>query len=287
MSGEEDGSTVTHQVSWKRRGLYAAVRAVVVLLIGAVVYPLVIPYNHAVRSRLAQMVPASTGLAAYDKAKPQAGEQADNATGLAAVTAAAKKSPGGTGIYSVEWSPNQTSGAGVIAFLLPDSKTAATALAQIRSQQLAPGSYTSDQLKRVSTFTVAGVPGSAGSVYQPTAKKGGPPGLAVAAFRYGRVVAVAEVANSDDATVRPDTLKLAGTEVAKLHSLGTGFTLEETVNPTLPTVLWGVGAVVLALLVALIPLERHRRALERQRAYEAEMANKIVVGRQVIAKHRR
>lgn len=287
MSGEEDGTTVTPQVSWKRRALYGALRAVVVLLIGAVIYPQIIPYHHALRSRLARMVPARTGLAAYDKAKPQAGEQADNATGLAAVTAAAKKSPGGTGIYSIEWSPNKTSGAGVIAFLLPDQKSAAAALAQIRTQQLAAGSYTSDQLKRVSTFTVAGVAGSAGSLYQPTAKKGGPPGLAVAAFRYGRVVAVTEVANSDDATVKPDTVELAGTEAAKLRSLGTGFTLEETVNPTLPTIVWGAAVVVLALLVALVPLERHRRALRRQQAYEAEMANKVVVGRQVIAKHRR
>lgn len=286
MSGEEGDEQVAHQVSWKRRILYAAVRAVVVLLIGAVVYPLVIPYNHAVRSRLALMVPKKSGLAAYDKAKPQAGPQADNATGLAAVTSAAAKSPGGTGIYSIEWSPNQTSGAGVIAFLLPDSKTATTALAQIKTQQLAPGSYTSDQLKRVSTFTLTAVPASAGSVYHPTATKGGPPGLAVVAFRYGRVVAVAEVANSDTAAVQADTEKLAATEVANLHAIGSGFTLEETVNPVLATSVWGAGAVVLALLVALVPLERHRRALKRQRAYEAEMANKVVVGRQVIAKRR-
>ena len=284
MSADEE---LTRRVSWKRRGLYAALRAVIVLLVAAVVYPLVIPYQHAVRSRLAQLVPQKTGLAVYDKAKRQAGEQADNATGLAAVTAAAKRSPGGTGIYSVEWSPNQSSGAGVIAFLLPSPAGAATALKQISGQQLAAGSYSSDQLKRVSTFTVAAVPGSAGSLYHPAAKTGGAPGLAVAAFRYGRVVAVTEVANSDTATVQADVEELARVEAARLRAVGTGFTLEETVNPTLPTALWGAGAGVLALLVALVPLERHRRAVKRQRALEAEMANKVVVGRQVIAKRRR
>ena len=273
--------------SWARRGLYAALRAVIVLLVAALAYPAVVPYSRTVRTRLAQLVPQKTGLAAFDKAKPQAAEQADGATGLAAVTAAARRSPGQTGIYSIEWSPTSTSGAGVIAFLLPTPAAAGTALKQITAQQLAAGSYSSDQLARVSTFALPGVPGSAGSLYKPTAKAGGPPGLAVTAFRSGRVVAVSEVADTDSTAVQADTVKLSATEAARLRALGPDFSLQQTVNPVVPTVLWGVGSVLLALLVALIPLERHRRALQRQRAYEAEMANKVVVGRQLIAKHRR
>lgn len=277
---------VTTQPAWSRKVLYAAVRAVVVLLAAAVAFPAVVPYTRTARSRLAQMVPEQTGIAVYDKAKRQSGEQADGSTGLAAVTAAAKSSPDRTGIYSAEWSPAQTSGAGVIVFLLPSPAAARTALGQVEAQQLARGSYTTDQLNRAATFTVAGVPGSSGSAYHPSSAAG-PPGLAVTAFQYGRVVAVSEVANRDLSAVQSDTEKLTRTEYARLQALGTGFTLQVKETPALPTIAWGAGAVLLAALVALLPLERYRRALKRQRAYEEEMANKVVVGRQVIAKRRR
>lgn len=290
MEGDETGPptaapTETPGRTWHRRALYATVRGLIVLLVAAVVFPAVVPYTHVVRSRLARLVPARTGMAAYDKAKPQSGEQGDTATGVAALTAAAKKSPGSTGIYSIEWSPDQSSAAGVIGFLLPNAADATTALSQIEKQQLATNSYSSDSLARAATFAVAGVPGSSGSVYHTSAAGSGPPALAVTAFRYGREVAVTEIAGAA-AVVQKDATSLSATEYAKLRQAGPNFSLDVTVTPLLPTVLWAVGAVVLAALVALVPVERRRRAAKRQRALEEEMANKIVVGRQVIAKHR-
>ncbi|HET9076062.1 MAG TPA: hypothetical protein VFN68_03955 [Acidimicrobiales bacterium] len=287
VSAPDQPDDPTDQSQWHRKALWAAVRAVVVLLIAAAAYPSVVPTRHAERNRMARLVPTRSGLPTYDKATPKAGEQPDTSTKVAAVNAAAKKSPGGTGIYSIEWSPDQTSGAGVIAFLLPTPAAAGTAMGQIESQQLGAKSYSVDQLNRVSTFKVAAVPGSAGSVYHP-AKVGGPPGLAVTAFRYGRVVAMDEIANVDATSVQADVEKLTALEYSRLKSVGPNFTLEVTRIPLAGTIAWGVGAVLLAALVSLIPLDRYRRQLNRQKAYEAEMANKVLVGRKVVAtKHRR
>ena len=266
---------------------FAVARALVVLVVAAVAYQAVVPSQVVVRSRLARLVLSKTGLAAYDKTKAQAGEQNDAQTGLAAVTAAAKQSPNKTGIYSIEWSPSQDSGAGMIAILFPTEAEAETGLAQIRTQQLAAGSYASNALTRASTSAVAGVPASYVSVYRPSTKQAGSqPNLAVTAFRYGRVVAVSEVANT--ASVAPrDVNTITTGEYANLRGLGTGFGLSVTRRPVVATSLWAAGAVVLAAAAALGPVLRRRRREKRQRAYEQEMANRVVVGRQVIVKHRR
>ena len=258
-----------------------------VLVVAAVAYQAVVPSNVAVRGRLARLVVSKTGVAAYDKTKAQSGEQNDTQTGLAAVTAAAKQSPDKTGVYSIEWSPSADAGAGMIAILFPTDAEAVTGLAQIRTQQLAAGSYSSNALTRASTYVVAGVPGSSASVYRPSSKQAGsPPDLAVTAFRYGRVVAVSEVANT--AAVAPrDVNTLTTGEYANLRQVGTGFGLTVTRRPVVATSLWAAGAVVLAAAAALGPVVRRRRRQKRQRAYEQEMASRVIVGRQVIVKHRR
>ncbi len=266
---------------------FAVARALVVLVVAAVAYQAVVPNVVVVRGRLARLVLSKPGVPAYDKTKAQSGEQNDAQTGLAAVTAAAKQSPDKTGIYSIEWSPSQDSGAGMIAILFPTEAAAATGLAQIRSQQLAAGSYSSNALTRASTSVVAGVPGSYASVYRPSSKQAGAqPDLAVTAFRYGRVVAVSEVANTEAIAPRDVNTVTTG-EYANLRRLGTGFGLTVTRRPVMATSLWAAGAIVLAAAAALGPVVRRRRRQNRQRAYEQEMSSRVIVGRQVIVKHRR
>lgn len=269
--------------SLRRPATWAATRAVVILAAAAVAYAVVVPQTVTVRSRLAQLVLTHPGVAAFEKTKPQSGQQDDTQTGLAAMTAAAKKSPGHTGLYSIEWAPSQTSAAGLIAFLLPTAAQAATTMGQIQAQQLAAGSYSSDGLSRAATFTVAGVPGLAGSDYRPVSKAAGaPPELSVTAFRLGSVVAVAEVAGGGG---RADVSTIAHNEYDHLVSLG-GFSLQVTRYPTGETIAWTAGAVVVAALVGLVPLERRRRARRRQLEWEAEMANRVQVGSRVITKRR-
>jgi hypothetical protein len=266
---------------------FALLRALVVLVVAAVAYQLVVPTAHVVRTRLSRLVLTKPGVAAYDKTKPQAGEQNDTQTGIAALTTAAKRAPNQTGLYSIEWSATQISGAGTVAFLLPSDSVAATALSQIRSQQLAAGSYSSNSLTRDSTYAVPGVPGSYAAIYRPAAKDAkSVPSLAVTVFRYGRVVAVDEAA-SVGSTAQPAANTITVGELQNLRRQGTGFSLSVTRYPVVATTLWWVAAVVLAALAALVPVARRRRAQRRQRAEEEELAHRVVVGKQVIVKHRR
>ena len=261
-------------------------RAVVVLAIAAVGYQAVIPSVHVIRTRLARLVVSKPGVAAYNAAKPQSGAQDDTQTGLAAVTAAAKRSPNQTGVYTTGWSASQSSGVAIGAFLLPNDAAAVAALPQLRTQQLAATSYSSASLTRRSTYTLADVPGLSGSVYTPSSKSAAAmPGLVVAAFRYGRVVVEVEAVTSTN--TQADANMVARVEYASLRRVEPGFSLTEVYRPPEATALWAAGAVSLAAVMALGPVARRRRAQRRLRRFEEEMARRVVVGKQVISKHRR
>ena len=112
------------------------------------------------------------------------------------------------------------------------------------------------------------------------------PSLTVTVFRNGRVVAVSEAASvGSTATPAANTLTVA--EYGNLRRLGGNSTLSVTRYPVGSTILWVVGAMVLAVIAALGPVAWRRRAQRRRRAYEEEMAHRVVVGKQVIVKHRR
>jgi hypothetical protein len=281
---EEEEALSRRPGSARRSAGFAAGRALVVLAAAGIGWYLVVPTHHAERSRLSMLVISQPGVTAYAKTKPQAGEQDDTQTGVAAVSAAAKKSPNQTGVYSIQWSPSQSSGAGVVALLFPNPSDAATAVSQLTDQQLSAGANSADSLTRTATFTVPGVPGSAGSVFSPSTKTD--PTLATTLFRQGRVVSLAQAVSSAE-TAKADSTTLALNQYAKLRQVESGFTLSVKDYPVLTSGLWGAGAVVIAALAALGPILWRRRAEKRQLAYEAELASRVVVGRQVIVKHRR
>jgi hypothetical protein len=285
-NGDGDKARRRAASSRGRRVTFGVLRAMAVLAVAAVAYAFVVPTGHVVRTRLSRLVLTKSSVAAFDKAKPQAGQQDDTQTGIAALTTAAKRSPNQTGLYSIEWSPSDNSGAGIIAFLLPSESDARTALSQIRAQQLGADSYSSNSLSRASTYAVPGVPGSYAAVYRPSAKDAGSPSLAVTVFRYGRVVAVSEAA-SPGSTAQSAANTMTTGEYGNLRRVGTGFSLSVTRYPVVATSLWIVGAVVLAAIAAMAPVARRRRALRRLRADEQEMAHRVVIGKQVIVKHRR
>ncbi len=264
---------------------FAVATALLVLGVAAVGYQLIVPTAHVERGRLARLVPSQPGVAAFNKTTPQGGEQDDTKTAVATLTAAARRSPNQTGLYGLQWVPTETSGAEIVAILLPSNATAATTFAQVRAQELAPGSFSASGLARTSTFTVAAVPGSAGAVYAPSSSLGASvPGLAITAFRYGRVVALDDVSTSNSTDREAADAVTAG-EYGNLHRLGSGFSLSVTRRPVLATEIWVVTAVVLAAIAALAPVVRRRWAEKRRRAYEKEL--RLTVGDQVIIKHRR
>lgn len=262
-------------------------RAVLVLAAAGITYQFVVPVHDVVRGRLARLVVSKPGLPAFAKTHPQTGQPDDTQTGLSTVTAAAKKSPDHAGVYSIEWSPSQTSGAAVIAFLLPSDSAASSTLGEIRSHQLASGAYSSNSMSRTSTFAVAGVPGSHGSVFSPDAKAPkGTPTLSVVALQAGRLVAVEEVIGTSS-NAKPWSQQLASAEYAHLRGAEPGFTLSVTRYPLVATIVWAAGAVVLAAIAALAPLLWARRRDKRRRQWEEEMASQVVVGGKLIVKHRR
>ncbi len=270
----------------RRRAGFAVGRAVVLLVAAAVVYELVIPSTHIDRTRLARLVPTTSGLAAFAKTTPQAGEQNDGQSGLAAVMGAAKTSPSRTGVYSVVWSASQTSLAGVIAFLLPDVASAQAAVTQIRSQQMGVTTYATDSLVRNSTGSVVGVPGSYTATYQPAAQAPkGTPYLQVTEFLYGRVDSVSEAVGAPS-SVGADAASLTAIEYTLLKRQGGQVSLTIKEYPVALTAGWAIGAVVLAAAFALMPVLRRRRAETRRLAYEAAMANRVIVNGQIITKRR-
>jgi hypothetical protein len=281
-----DRQASSRRVRYRHAG-FAVARGLAVLVVAVVGYQLVVPTVHVERGRLSRLVLSKPGLAAFDKAKPQAGEQGDTQTKLAAVTAAAKRSPNQTGIYSIQWVPTQTTGVGIVAFLLPSNAAAASTFAELRAQQLGTGSFSSSGLGRTSTFAVAGVPGSAGAVYAPSPKASAAvPGLAVTVLRDGKVVALVD-ASTGNSTDKATASAVTAAEYGNLRHLGSGFSLSVTRRPGVATGLWIGGALVVAAIAALTPVVRRRRAEKRRRADEEMMANRVLVGRRVIVKHRR
>jgi hypothetical protein len=285
--GEADPAGEARRTGARRRHAgFALGRAVVVLVAAAVVYEIVVPSTHTDRARLARLVPTTSGLAPFAKATPQAGSPSDAQTGLAAVTAAAKRSPGRTGIYSIAWSTSQTSEIGVVAFLLPDVATAKATIPQLAGQQMGEGTYAANSLVRKVTGSTAGVPGSYSVIYQPSAHAPkGTPTLAITELRYGRVDSIAEAVGTAS-TVGGQAAELAKREYAVLEKEGGSPSLAVTDYPVGVSAGWIAGAVVLAAAFALVPVLRRSRRDRRRRAYEAEMANRVVVKGRVIAKRR-
>ena len=286
-SSSPEELTVGHRSSSPYRApAFAAARAVVVLAVAVVGYQAVVPTTHVIRTRLARLVVGQPGVAAYNIKPSSASEQPAAQTQLKTLTAAAKRSPAATGAYAILWEPAQSSFAGLAVFLLPTEAEASATVSELRTQQLAAGADTSSGLTRRSTFTDSGIPGSAGAVFAPTSASSAPQTtLAVSLFRYGKVVALSEVAST--AHPQADTTTLAVNEFAHLRQVEPGFTLKVVRRPAVATALWAAATVVAAAIVALAPIARRRRARRRRQRLEEELSRRVVVRGQVITKHRR
>ncbi len=281
-----DAPSQPRSVSPYRRTAFAVARAVVVLAVGAVGYQAVVPSTHVVRARLARLVVTRPGVAAFDVKASRASVEQASQSGLAALVTAGKRSPGRTGIYSIEWTPSPLQAAGIVVFVLPDDAQASAVLSQFRRDQQGPQAYASDSLDRRSTFTVAGVPTSTGSVYVPSPKAPRTsPGLAVTTFREGRVVGLAEVLLTTP--TQADDTAVASAEYSHLRQVEPGFTLQVVSRPLVPTVAWAAGAVVVALVAALGPVGWRRRRDRRERERQAELERLAGAPAHHIVKRRR
>lgn len=286
--GEPDPDVETAAVPPAGRGTrpaFVAARAVVVLAAAAALYTVVVPATHVQRSRLATLVPTASGLHQFAKAAAHGAVQNAARTGLTDVTAAAKKTPDRTGVYSVSWAASQTSVGGVVAFLLPDAAGTKGTASEFEAHQLGATSYAANGLHRQHAGAVVGIPGSHAATFVPSAKAPkGTPSLALTELHYGRVVAVTEAIGTA-AVVGNEASALATREYALLQRQHGQVDLAVTEYPLGGTIGWAVGAIFLSAAFAFLPVAWRRRRDRRRRAYEEEMANRIVVKGQVIVKH--
>lgn len=243
--------------------------AVAVLVVAAVGYQQVIPITHIARTRLAGLVVTRPGVKEFDNKPAQATELPVAKTGLSVLEGAAKKSPDTSGSYLVAWTGATANNAlETVAFLAPTPAVAKHLQAQVLSTNLSPQALSSSSLSRLSTFTVPGVPGSAGSLYGSSAKTAGASQLAVTAFQYGRVVTVSEALHPTSA--QPDSETATTTEYHHLQAVTPGFTLKVVHRPLTATIVWVAGALLIAVLVALSPVIARRTRQRRQERREAE-----------------
>lgn len=268
-----------------RQVAFAVLRGVVVLVVAAVGYQLLIPQTRIDRSRLKDLVVTRPGIKAFDIKPAGAAEQQAARIGLPAVVTASKRDANHTGIYSIEWTPTQSTGAGVVAILLPTRAEAATTLAQFSKQQLGAASYKADSLTRTATFTVGGVPASAGSVYATPASAGPATELGVAAFSSGRVVSIVQVLNPSN--TQPDATAVIRAEYGHLRTVEPSFTLKRVTHPMVATILWIVGGVLVLLLAVGGPWAWRAIGAWRRRREQERLDHLVQIGGQVITKRRR
>jgi len=243
--------------------------ALIVAVVAAVGYQQVIPVTHVDRARLARLVVTRPGVKEFDTKPARAAELPVAKTGLSVLESAAKKAPDTSGSYLVAWV-----GAGAnnalesVVFLAPSPGVAERLEAQVLSTNLSAQALASSSLNRLSTFTVPGVPGSAGSLYGPSAPTAGPSQLAVTAFQSGRVVTVTEALHPT--TAKADTETATTTEYRHLQAVAPGFSLKVVHYPLTATILWVVGAVLIAVMIALSPVTVARTRQRRRDRREAE-----------------
>jgi hypothetical protein len=264
------------------------VAVLVVAVVAVIVYQQTIPVTTVVRARLSRLVVVKTGLSGYAPAAATA-EQIPNASSpFAAVKAAAKTRPGGTGGYVRGWkSPtSKYKVAQVLTEWVPTVGVARTAAGQAATEYLARTAYSSSSLAYKSALTVPTIAGSHGAVFSSKATKTDPATtLVVTVFQQGTDVVVVSTLGTDPARTQDDNLALARHQDAHLTAIGPGFSLQRTTRPALATALFAAAAVVVALiavaLVGLVPRElRRRRARRMARArYEVQVKGQTITKR--------
>ncbi len=271
----------------RRTAAVAGGVAVLVLVVAAVGYQQVIPITHVARGRLARLVVTRSGVKEFDTKPAQAVELPVAKTGLSVLEGAGKKSPDASGSYLVAWTgPGANNALETVAFVAPSADVAKRLEAQVVSTNLSAQALSSSSLKRLSTFTVPGAPGSAGSLYGSSTATAGASQLAVTAVQVDRVVTVSEALNPTSAETDSKTATV--TEYRHLQAAIPGFTLKVVHRPLTATILWAAGAVLIAVLVALSPatVGRVRRRRQARREAEERARGSLVPGHRITKRQR-
>jgi hypothetical protein len=280
--------------------------AIAVLALATAGFFVLIPLHRIHDARMSMLAPSSPprGL----DAKPAIASPERTST-FAAVTAAAKKDPGSTGTYTVEWTkplpaaPGAASNSGgndtvtLVLSLLPTPAQADTTQKEALSAYLGPKSKQSQYYKLASTVAVRFPPGARESWFEPTTAA---PPLAVEAFAYNRAQVVvfsaveessptggpSKAAPASPAAAESAAEAAASSEYRLLARRLAGFSLRTTTWPlTATAVYWAVTA-ALAAAVVFVPVavrksrEHRRRAREQARRRQLQSRGAKIARRQ-------
>jgi len=263
-----------------------------------------IPLHRIEPARMSALMPSSPPRG-FDT-KPAIASPEKTST-FAAVTAAAKKDPGSTGTYTVEWtkplpaaagSPSNSGGNNTVTLvlsLLPTPAEADTTQKEALTAYLGAKSQQSQYYKFASTVAVKFPPGARESWFKPTTPA---PPLAVEAFAYSRAqVVVFSAVEAGSPTGAPS--KAASPAAAESAAQATAaseyrllarrlgaFSLRTTTWPPTATAVYWVVTAALVAAVVFLPVavrksrEHRRRAREETRRRQLQSRGAKIARRQ-------
>lgn len=279
-------------------GAWGRVRRVaVVVVLAAVGYFLFIPQNHIERSLLSRLVVAHTTYSAVP-AKASLSEPINPAQStFSATRQAGKRDPGGTGMYAREWfiSSQGPPEVGVVLQMLPDAATARTVYESEVKQLPTKPSLTQETPTESRRFSVPGVAGAQGiswTLDDATASKPTPIGSSyTVVYRVGQVVVSELMVTTSPTPNRSAVVADTKAEAKLVARLGPGFSMVRTTRPLVASLVYGAGAVVVAVGVVLLPeplvaLAGRRRERREQREQRRAREQYLARGRRTVRRQR-
>ena len=258
---------------------HRTVRAVIAVAAAALAvggYFLIVPDTNINPNLVARLVFSSTGLSGEASAPTYSNALPTTSSPLSSLTAAAEQQPGLTGSYARNWFGSVAVGNSVnlSVDLLPTRAIALATQNEAGTQDLGAAALKTGLHTATSRFIV---PGGAAVLYttaRPVPKSGpaGPPVPGAAAdFSFGRVVA--RLTTAGPISTRSNIDALVSRESNLLKRVLPKFPpLSFTTYPATKSIVYGIVALVLIVLLALVPdwtrrvrAQRHARELARQR----------------------
>ena len=202
------------------------------------------------------------------------------------------KDPASAGAYTIGWqSHSATSYANLLVELLPTRSSAKAARNSLQEQYAKKKDYSQLGLTLVGSLSIPQVPGVFASEFtvSATSKGAAPTALDVVAFQVKRVAALIVVQGSTSAGIKSGTTGLAVSEEQLLQREEPRFSMSQTAYRALRALWFGLGALVVSLLVIFSPvgvrlLEDRRtqqtlRARRQEDRHVSARGSKVLKGR--------
>jgi hypothetical protein len=278
---------------WKWR----IARGVAVLVLAAVGFGVFIPQTRPDGKLLGRLVIAHTALSEVPHKAALSQSVPPSQSTFAVTRAAAKRNPDNTGLYAREWyiSSSGPPEVGVVVQRLPTVAQAKAVLGDIDKQLVTAPSLPDETAVDGAAFSVPGVPGGRGESFQlndsTTASKPPVGSSYTTAYRVGQVV-VSELMVTT--TTRRDDTPIDADSKAGYHLLlgkEPGFSMARTRLPLEASLVYLVGALVVAALAVLAPeftigTLRRRRRLHQEREQRRAREQYLVRGRRTVRRRR-